>query len=320
MRAWNPWLVPALLLATPGLARAAEAPPAIGDVHRGAQLYRLNCAACHGATGLGGAAMARSMNPAPGAVKGTALLIGRTDAELHGLLAEGGPALKLSPTMPAFGKALTELELWDLIAFMRQGSYGVADFFPAGARYLVKPYTLDSYAQERLTKSLGAAVPASDATIEVVTVFNGERAAGAAPVLEPQDPVTLDSLKPKERIGYVAFVNAQLTGDTKPGPVAIATDRDGKIVKAVSLLGTADDARRDKLLAGYVGQGKKGPHLPLEAAPDPKSRKPKKPAKAPAADAKLTGFDAAYAVAMEGITMYDKEERDRTWADQPSGK
>ncbi|MBS2031054.1 MAG: cytochrome c [Deltaproteobacteria bacterium] len=309
-------LVIAALVAAPALARASES-PAIGDVHRGAELYRLNCVACHGGSGQGDGFMAKSLDPKPGVAKGTPLLVTLTDANLHDLLHDGGGAMQLSKTMPAFGKELSELELWDVIAFLRQGSYDVLDFFPNGGRYLVKSYTLDPYAQERLTKA-GVSASGPAANIEVVTVFNGDRQPGAPATLEPQDPVTLDSLKPKDRIGYVAFVSGELPGDSKPLPIAIAMDREGKITKAVSLAGT-DDARRDKLMASFVGQGKKGPHVPLEA---PKAeKKSKKPAKAAApTDAKLSGFDAAYALAMEAVTMYDKEERDRTWADAPSSK
>jgi len=301
-------LVLVLLLGSPALALAGPR-PLLGDFHRGAQLYRLNCQSCHGAEGRGNGLMARSLTPAPGKVVGTALNIGRSDADLFKLLHDGGPALQLPATMPAFGDELGELELWDLVAFLRHGSYEVADFFPEAGRYLVKSYTLDTYAQQRLTRAFGAPASPDQASMEVVTVFKGGNAQGAPPVLKSQDPITLDSLKPHDRIGYIVFVDAQLPLDEKPLPVAIATDRDGKVVKALSTAGV-DDAARDAYLQGYVGQGHKGQHPPLIAPKLAKGKKAK-----PSKDAKLLGFDAAYARAMEAVTMYDKEERDRTWAD-----
>lgn len=297
----------ALLLAAPSLARA-DVIPAEGDARRGAGLFRINCAGCHGPEGRGDGFLAKSLKPAPKPMGGTAYAIAHSDAELFDIIKDG---ISSSP-MPAFGDALSELERWDLIAFIRAGSHGVTDFFPSAGRYLVKDYALDQYALERLQKALGTAVAPPERTIEVATVFNGDRAPGQPPIVEPQDPVTLDSLKPKDRLGYIAFVSAQLPGDAKPEPIAIATDREGKIVKALSLNGR-DDAARDKLLAAYVGQGKKGPHLPLQG-PREKSKKQKPLPEG----ATLTGFDAAYARAMEAITMYDKDERDRTWADAPS--
>jgi cytochrome c oxidase cbb3-type subunit 3 len=305
MRAW----IGVLICAVP-LVAGAESAPLLGEVHRGANLYRLHCAACHGSTGQGDGVMAASMQPKPGPVRSAALLIARTDADLHALIHDGGPALQKSETMPAFGKALTELELWDLIAFLRSGEPSVLDFFPAGARYLVKPYALDSFAQERLAK-VGIVV-AKDEALEVVTVFSGDRAPGTPAKLEPQDPVTLDSLKPKERMGYVVFLSAELAGEKAPVPLALGIDRDGKLTKIVAL--GAPGAAREKLLAGYVGQGKKGAHLPLET----KTAKQAKKTKTPPVEPKLSGFDAAYARAMEAVTMYDKEERDRTWADAPA--
>ena len=298
-----------LLCAVPLLARA-ETAPLLGEVHRGQNLYRLHCAACHGATGQGDGVMAPSMQTKPGPVKSAALLIARSDADLYALLYDGGVALQKSETMPAFGKALTELELWDLIAFVRSGEPSVLDFFPQGARYLVKPYPLDTFAQERLAK-VGVVAPKGEA-LPVVTVFSGDRAPGTPAKLEPPDPVTLDSLKPRERIGYVVFLSAELSGEKGPTALALAMDRDGKLVKVLAL--GAPSPSRDKLLAGYVGQGKKGPHLPL----DSRTAKPTKKSKAPAEEPHLAGFDAAYARAMEAVTMYDKDERDRTWADAPT--
>ena len=300
-------LVIALFALVPSVALADL--PAVGDVHRGAQLFRLNCAGCHGATGRGDGLMARSLSPAPGEVVGTEANIARTDADLYKLLHDGGRAFELSSTMPDFGDELGELELWDLVAFLRQGSYSVADFFPNAGRYLVKRYTLDAYAKQRLTQTFGTPPTAQQSSMEVVTAFSGGNAPGAPPQLEPQDPVTLDSLKPHDRIGYVVFVDAQLPIDEKPLPVAIATDRDGKILEAVSTAGV-DDTARDAYLKGYVGQGHKGAHPPLIAPKLPRGKKVR-----PSADGKLLGFDAAYARAMEAVTMYDKEERDRTWAD-----
>jgi mono/diheme cytochrome c family protein len=301
-------LIVALVFGLPALA-SAESAPLLGDVHRGAQLYRLNCASCHGAEGRGDGLMARSLTPSPGMVVGTELNLTRTDGALYKLLHDGGSAEQLSARMPAFGDALGELELWDLVAFVRHGSYRVTDFFPNAGRYLIKRYTLDTYARQRLSQTFGSPPTADQANIEVATVFNGDRAPGTPATLEADDPVTLDSLKPRDRIGYVVFVNAQLPLDSKPLPVAIATDRDGKIVKVVSTAGL-DDAARDAYLQGYVGQGHKGAHAPLIA---PKLARGKKAR--PSENAKLLGFDAAYARAMEAATQYDKEERDRTWAD-----
>lgn len=304
-------LLATLLLLLP-LPALAESGPLLGEVHRGSGLYRLHCAACHGATGQGDGVMAPSLQPRPGPVRAAALLLARTDADLHLLLHDGGPALQKSEAMPAFGKALTELELWDLIAFLRQGQPGVLDFFPQAGRYLIKPYPLDSFAKERLAQ-VGVAV-GKDEALTVVTAFSGERQPGAPPTLEPQDPVTLDSLKPKERLGYVVFVDAELPGEKGAVPLALAMDREGKLVRVLAL-GASPNPAREKLLAAYVGQGKKGPHLPLEA----KGSKAAKHPKAATAEAvKLSGFDAAYARAMEAVTMYDKEERDRTWADAPA--
>jgi hypothetical protein len=155
----------------------------------------------------------------------------------------------------------------------------------------------------------------------VITVFNGERELSRDPVLEPDDPVTLDSLKPKEKLGYVVFVPVQLPGEAAPRPVGIGFEVNGKIASIASATGTAEDAARDSELQVYVGQGAKaGVHKPFKG-PTPKPVKLAKGQKAPppaAPPAAIDTMDVQFQRAIEAITMYDKAERDRTWADAPS--
>jgi mono/diheme cytochrome c family protein len=308
----------ALSLGTPAFAETVkDVFPLEGDARRGALQFGLLCAGCHGATGLGDGVLATGAQPPPGAVRGPELAVARTDEALYQAIVEGQ-----APAMPAFGRVLSPLDAWDLVAYLRQGAPRVLEFFPAAGRELAKNYTLDSFALERLQKALGTAVPPELGTLQVVTVFNGDREPGHAPVVEPQDPVTLDTLKPKDKLGYLVFVPVQLPGDEQPLPVGLATDPKGKILKALSVTGTAADAARDRRLAADVGQGQKGgAHTPFKAPPPPKPAKPAKGQKAkpaPGAPGPLYTMDAAYQRAMEAVTMYDKEERDRTWADAPS--
>jgi hypothetical protein len=227
--------------------------------------------------------------------------------------------------MPAFANALSLLDTWDVLAFLEQDMPRVVDFYSGAGRVLAKIYTLDNDASERLKKDMGGtAVPTELATLQVITVFNGDREPGRDPVVEPQDPVTLDSLKPKDKLGHLVFEPVQLASDAKPVSTGIAIDAKGKIVKVLSASGDpAEDDARNKLLVAYVGQGQKsGVHAPLKGGAAPKPAKGKAKGKAEAAPSGTPGtwvsMDAAYLRALEAITMYDKEEHDRTWADAPS--
>jgi hypothetical protein len=254
-------------------------------------------------------------------VRGPELAVARSDQNLFDAITHGGTGVSKSALMPAFGSTLTSLDAWDLVAYLRRDAPRVVDFFPSAGRVLAKSYTLDVFALERLQKALGTAVTPDLTTLQVVTVFNGDREPGVAPVIEAQDPVTLDTLKPKDKLGYLVFVSVQLPGDEAALPIALATDPKGHILKASSMAGAAVDAARNTLLAGLVGQGQKGGvQTPLKVAVVKPAKLPKgqKPKPAPAAAGPLLTLDAGFARAMEAVTMYDKEERDRTWADAPS--
>jgi mono/diheme cytochrome c family protein len=93
-------------------------------IAQGADLYAANCARCHGAIGYGDGSEGRSLVPSPALL---AYLVQRPmagDEYLVWAIAEGGMAF--GTEMPAYRNALTEEEIWAIIAYMRAGfsSYG----------------------------------------------------------------------------------------------------------------------------------------------------------------------------------------------------
>lgn len=318
--------------AAPPAAEAKDrksADPLVGDPKRGAQLHRLHCASCHGLGGTGDGFLAANLQVRPGASRSAELSVARSDDQLFKVVQAGGKAVGRSPAMPAFAGQLTDLEVWDVVAFLREGQLRTVDAFPAAGRVLASDFTLDVYALERLEKFLGVKVESARSTHQVLTVFNGPREQGVAPLIESHDPVTLDSLKARDRLGYLVVLPTWLPMDGRPVPTAFAMDSKGVLVKLLSVGGNGDDSKRDQVLAAYVGTGGKGPHKPLYPpgkAPKEKELKPGTPPPPLAAQKSLKGqaippadtLDGAYARAMEAVTMYDKEERERTWADSPS--
>lgn len=108
--------------------------PLAGDPQareRGAQLYAVNCAVCHGTEGRGDGRMAALWSTQQGAVPPadltSTLVVGRTDGELYWILTNGftSPENQVAfpgglTNMPAFGKLLTPEERWALVAYIRQ--------------------------------------------------------------------------------------------------------------------------------------------------------------------------------------------------------
>jgi hypothetical protein len=90
-------------------------------------------------------------------------------------------------------------------------------------------------------------------------------------------------------------------------------DRDGVLRAArvaPAAAGEAERARADKLLEAFVGQGGKRDYRKLEPPKTgPKDRDPK------ALAALAPALTRAYYRVIEGALMFDREERDRHWAD-----
>ena len=314
---------PSKILATllvfflPAAALAAGGRVQQGDPARGAALFGLHCGACHGPDGHGDGPLAKQLGtPAPADLRDVAFLLQRTDDDLYNAVSQGGRAVKASFTMPAFGGQMGLLDLWDLVAFVRQGVPAVGDYFPEAAHFTAKSYALDADAQHRLEPLLGKLAP-DEGKVVLVAAFGGEKVAGDEPAFVPHDPRLLDVLKPKEKLGYLAFARVALPGGGEAS-ICIALDKEGAI-KTVKARSEADRAQVEKLFAGFEGQGsKKTPYQELTppGATPPKGKKPaKKPEASKEAAAAAKALTRPYLMAVEGASAFDKEERERHWAD-----
>lgn len=92
-----------------------------GDPKNGKAKYMENmrCSACHGEMGKGDGPAAVALNPKPRNYTDCNEMGKRSDADLFKVIKEGGPAVKLSPLMIAFGAQLNDKEIWDIVAFIR---------------------------------------------------------------------------------------------------------------------------------------------------------------------------------------------------------
>jgi high-affinity iron transporter len=84
-------------------------------VHEGEGLYALDCASCHGSTGAGDGALARTLTVRPPALRDLAVSGRFTDAELSELITRGRPGTP----MPAFNRPADSASLRRVVAFVR---------------------------------------------------------------------------------------------------------------------------------------------------------------------------------------------------------
>ncbi len=283
-----------------GLASTARADTVLkGDVDNGATLFRVQCAACHGVDGRGGGDLSSKLPRPVGSLRDPAMLATRSNDDLKSEILKGVPAAK-PPTLMPGSPWLNGLELEDLLTFLRNDALNVTDFFPTAKYFIAKTYTFDKKALARIQKLSGQSVGAGENSMTVVTFYGDDNPKG--PEFVPQDPVQLDKLSPKDRKGYLVFVDLP-QGKVGRVTTGMSVGRDGDVVAVHTEAGLRTPAL-DKAYLGYVGQGNKV---------DPSAfRIPK--GKGPTA-VEAHAFDLAYARALEGIAAADADEKDRHWAD-----
>jgi mono/diheme cytochrome c family protein len=84
------------------------------SLSRGAELFALNCASCHGERGMGDGPAASALDPAPAPVAQTSQMV--AGDYLFWRISEGG--VPFSTSMPAW-KVFDEQARWDLVNYMR---------------------------------------------------------------------------------------------------------------------------------------------------------------------------------------------------------
>lgn len=98
MRGAATGLAVALLIA--GAARAAETIPAAAAADAEA-IFKARCVMCHGAGGKGDGPAGAALTPRPRDMTDAAWQKSVTDAHIEAAIAGGGPAVGMSPMMPA---------------------------------------------------------------------------------------------------------------------------------------------------------------------------------------------------------------------------
>jgi mono/diheme cytochrome c family protein len=284
-----PWLLAGGLSLLSGAASAEEAGVLVGDATMGNKLFQRECALCHGADGKGG------KSGVPLTDSGRLNLL--RDEELYAAL-KSGAGVK-DPKEHALGDRLSYLEYWDAVAHLRTLHMTVADFFPKASRFVSKVYEIDANGLQRIEKAAGKQPKEKSAA--VFTFFSFPDEVGALTYV-PQDPIKLDQLTKDKKAGYLVFLPFSSGGFD--GELGIGMDAEGKITRALVHASAKNAELLNKQLANFVGLGKKGQKEPFKVGGGK-----------PMADLAADVFPA-YLRAMETVTMYDREERERTWADE----
>lgn len=90
-------------------------PPDAASIHGGYTLFKQNCVMCHGPAGKGDGPVGLTLNPRPADLTVHAKLGIHPDGQLFEWISNGFP----HSAMPAFGQRLSDVELWDLVNYIR---------------------------------------------------------------------------------------------------------------------------------------------------------------------------------------------------------
>jgi len=106
----------ALAIGDPPLADAAGK----GDPAKGKEKFNQICASCHGPTGHGEGPAAAALDPKPRNLSDPKYVSTLSDEQIFKTVKEGGAVVGKSPLMPAWGSVLSDNDIWNVIAYLRQ--------------------------------------------------------------------------------------------------------------------------------------------------------------------------------------------------------
>lgn len=305
MRKTIAFLAPVAALLLAPAARAQS--PLRGDAERGGQLFRMECATCHGVDGTGSSAWraateGKNLGTLPD-LRDSAFLAQRSDDDLVEAIRRGMGRNGWIPGH-AFASSLSLMDTWDVVQWLRDGTLSVAQFYPEAAKFTAKDFRIDQWGVDRLAEKLNLRYSQHELDVVVLTVYRGERDRNESARLVPWNPVELDLLKASDRIGYLVFQEMETPAGVKIR-VGLAIGTDGKL-KRVEVSHPDEKVRSEaqQALSRFVGQGQKGP-VAFKA-----------PAGLRNGAAWASALTRAASLAAEGITMYEKSERARTAFDR----
>jgi high-affinity iron transporter len=105
------------LAVTLSVASFAQEPH--GNAAAGKVVFQQNCAMCHGNTGKGDGPAAPGFNPRPANFTEAKRMATSEEKQVK-IVVNGGASEKLSALMPAFGDSLSDQQVRDVVAFVRE--------------------------------------------------------------------------------------------------------------------------------------------------------------------------------------------------------
>jgi mono/diheme cytochrome c family protein len=132
----------------PALAAADAAP----DLEAGRRTFESTCAVCHGAAGKPDLASptVQALDPKPAELSDPLFNSREPRYDWEIVVTHGGPALGLSPTMPAQGAALDETQIRDVVAYAKTLAPGSEKYPPGELNFLLPVRTKKAFPEDEI--------------------------------------------------------------------------------------------------------------------------------------------------------------------------
>ena len=82
----------------------------------GKETYNINCASCHGDTGLGDGPIGSSLNPEPGNLAEAQKKM--SDGYIYWRIADGGILEPFNSAMPSWKGVMSEDQIWEVVSYI----------------------------------------------------------------------------------------------------------------------------------------------------------------------------------------------------------
>lgn len=223
----------------------------------GQQLYQANCASCHGDGGRGDGPLAAGLNPRPSDFAEHMPAGKHTDGQIFLWIRDGFPGT----AMPAWGKRLSDEQIWQLVNYLRTFGQIDAAQMPSSSQAQAVPESNEPLPP--LIFARGGNIWRSDGngTLYQLTNYQGETHA-QYPALSPdgqriafvtltQPPANTEQLLPSSELLVMNFDGSDVRSVWKPNPgllgIAAWSPDGNSIVVANNSSTTTNGATQRKL-------------------------------------------------------------------------
>jgi hypothetical protein len=148
-------------------------------------------------------------------------------------------------------RGLSELEQTNLLSYLHTLYVPIREFFPKAQSFTYSSFTINNYGLKRLRKSAKLKLDEKEATGQVFIVFGGTTKASTPNLIDYDDRIAREKLKPSDKLGYLIFFKM----GKKSTEVGMALKKEPNY-KIANLRSTSLNKTLNRNLRSFIGKGR----------------------------------------------------------------